>query len=107
MQNQNRAETRQMDRLVADADERVKSLQKILKEKQQENRISKLKIKELGRHVKHNQLEPLSHSIDIVSSGQISAVNPAGAPIQQRIEQASVEVKKEQNADGLPVASTV
>lgn len=71
-----------MDRLVADADERVRNLQKILKEKQQENRISKLKIKELGRHVKHNQLQPLSHSIDVISSGPMSAVNAAGAPLQ-------------------------
>ena len=53
---QHRNETRQMDKQVFEASERVEKLRKVLKEKQQENRISKLKIRELGRHVKHNQL---------------------------------------------------
>ena len=34
---------------------------KELKEKEQENRISKLKIKEMKRLIKHNQLKPLSY----------------------------------------------
>ena len=33
---------------------------KELKEREQENRISKLKIKEMKRLIKHNQLKPLS-----------------------------------------------
>lgn len=34
-------------------------LQRELKEKEQENRISKLKIKEMKRLIKHNQLKPI------------------------------------------------
>ena len=34
-------------------------MQKELKEKEQENRISKLKIKEMKRLIKHNQLRPI------------------------------------------------
>ena len=79
-QNQHRNETKQMDKLVKDADERVKNLQKVLKEKQQENRISKLKIKELSRHVKHNQLHPLSHSIDPVTSSGLALLTPIPPP---------------------------
>ena len=34
-------------------------MKKILKEKEQENRISKLKIKEMRRLIKHKQLRPI------------------------------------------------
>ena len=61
---------------MSDATERVEKLRKVLKEKQQENRISKLKIRELGRHVKHNQLQPLSHSIDAPISNYSAAQTP-------------------------------
>ena len=43
-----------MDKQVRDAEERHRFLQQQLKEKEQENRISKLKIKELRRIIKHN-----------------------------------------------------
>ena len=45
-----------MDKQVREAEERHKLLLQQLKEKEQENRISKLKIKELRRVIKHNQL---------------------------------------------------
>jgi len=37
-------------------------LNKELREKEQENRISKLKIKEMRRLIKHNQLKPIGSS---------------------------------------------
>jgi hypothetical protein len=39
---------------------KIEELAKIVKEKEQENRISRLKIKEMKRLVKHNQLKPLT-----------------------------------------------
>ena len=90
-QNQHRNEVRQMDRLVKDAEDRVNNLKKTLKEKQQENRISKLKIRELGRHVKHNQLQPLSHSIDIPGSGVGSSAVSTPNPFQQLSQPETME----------------
>jgi len=48
-----------MDNQVKDAEARIAALKKQLKEKEQENRISKLRLKELKRNQKHNQLTPL------------------------------------------------
>ena len=45
-----------MDIKVAEAHDRLASLTIQLKEKEQENRITKLKTKELRRQLKHNQL---------------------------------------------------
>ena len=43
-----------MDRQVREAEEKLKGLSQSMKEKEQENRISKLKIKDLRRQLKHN-----------------------------------------------------
>lgn len=48
-----------MDNQVKDAEKRIADFKMQLKEKEQENRISKLKLKDLKRTQKHNQLTPL------------------------------------------------
>lgn len=53
-----------MDIKVAEAHDRLASLTIQLKEKEQENRITKLKTKELRRQLKHNQLQPLLQSLE-------------------------------------------
>ena len=45
---------RNWDKKIKDAEIRLEDLNKELKEKEQENRISKLKIKEMRRLLKHN-----------------------------------------------------
>ena len=52
-------ELRQWDKQVRDKEGALVMLQRELKEREQENRISKLKIKEMKRLIKHNQLKPL------------------------------------------------
>ena len=47
-----------MEKKIKASEEKLEVLQKELKEKDQENRISKLKIKEMKRLIKHNQLRP-------------------------------------------------
>lgn len=42
------------DKKIKEAEDRLEQLNKDLKEKEQENRISKLKIKEMRRLLKHN-----------------------------------------------------
>lgn len=54
-------ELRQWDKQVKDKEKALELLQRELKEREQENRISKLKIKEMKRLIKHNQLKPLNH----------------------------------------------
>lgn len=56
-----------------------------VKEKEQENRISKLKIKDLRRQLKHNQLQPLqSSSID---QSIISTIN-------KNVESSSININQ-------------
>lgn len=52
------------DKKIKEAEMRLEELNKDLKEKEQENRISKLKIKEMRRLLKHNQLKPLNAQDD-------------------------------------------
>ena len=51
---------RKWEKKIKEAEVRLEELNKELKEKEQENRISKLKIKEMRRMLKHNQLKPLN-----------------------------------------------
>lgn len=48
------------DKKIQQSEQKLEALNKELKEKEQENRISKHKIKEMRRHLKHNQLKPLN-----------------------------------------------
>jgi len=50
---------RRWERKIKDSEEKLEILNKELREKEQENRISKLKIKEMRRLIKHNQLKPI------------------------------------------------
>lgn len=59
---------RQWDVKIKDAEAKLGDLQKDLKEKEQENRISKLKIKEMRRLLKHNQLKPLNLESNVADS---------------------------------------
>lgn len=45
---------------MANQEQQIIELKKQVKEKEQENRISKLKVKEMKRLVKHKQLRPLA-----------------------------------------------
>jgi hypothetical protein len=45
---------RKWEKKIKEAESRLEELNKDLKEKEQENRISKLKIKEMRRLLKHN-----------------------------------------------------
>jgi hypothetical protein len=58
----NRLEMRKWERKVKDSETRLDNFNKELKEKEQENRISKLKIKEMRRLIKHNQLKPIQNN---------------------------------------------
>lgn len=51
---------RKWEKKIKEAEQKLEELNKDLKEKEQENRISKLKIKEMRRLLKHNQLKPLN-----------------------------------------------
>ena len=79
-----------MDRQVSEADEKLKTLTQQMKEKEQENRISKLKIKDLRRQLKHNQLQPLQQSATIDNAKSQSNVSqsmnqiPSGRPPMQQ-----------------------
>ena len=53
-EKKHRVEMRQWDRKIKEAEIKLDDLNKELKEKEQENRISKLKIKEMRRLLKHN-----------------------------------------------------
>lgn len=55
-------ELRGWDKKIRTAENSLEDLTKEMKEKEQENRISKLKIKEMRRLMKHNQLKPLAPS---------------------------------------------
>lgn len=50
---------RKWEKKVKDSETKLDVINKELKEKEQENRISKLKIKEMRRLIKHNQLKPI------------------------------------------------
>jgi len=50
---------RKWEKKVKDSEIKLDTINKELKEKEQENRISKLKIKEMRRLIKHNQLRPI------------------------------------------------
>lgn len=54
-----RKEVKQWDKQIKDKENRLVDLTRELKEREQENRISKLKIKEMKRLIKHNQLRPI------------------------------------------------
>ena len=69
---------RKWERKVKDSETRLETINKEVKEKEQENRISKLKIKEMRRLIKHNQLKP------IVNNGQLALPN-----MEQDLELAS------------------
>lgn len=49
-----RKEQKIWDKNIKTQEERLEGMQRLLKEKEQENRISKLKIKEMKRLMKHN-----------------------------------------------------
>ncbi len=51
---------RRWEKKIRESETKLEELTKDLKEKEQENRISKLKIKEMRRLLKHNQLKPLN-----------------------------------------------
>ena len=59
-EKQHRKDLKQWDRSIKEKEQTYTEMQKELKEREQENRISKLKIKEMKRLIKHNQLKPLS-----------------------------------------------
>ena len=50
------------EKKVKDSEVKLDAINKELKEKEQENRISKLKIKEMRRLIKHNQLKPIQNN---------------------------------------------
>ncbi len=58
-EKRHRVELRKWERKIKEGEQRLESFNKELKEKEQENRISKLKIKEMRRLIKHNQLKPI------------------------------------------------
>lgn len=58
----NRFEMRKWEKKVKDSETKLDVINKELKEKEQENRISKLKIKEMRRLIKHNQLKPIQNN---------------------------------------------
>lgn len=67
---------RNWDKKIKDAEIRLEELNKELKEKEQENRISKLKIKEMRRLLKHNQLKPLNDdNTQTNSQAQLAQLN--------------------------------
>lgn len=53
---------RKWEKKVKDSETKLDVINKELKEKEQENRISKLKIKEMRRLIKHNQLKPIQNN---------------------------------------------
>jgi hypothetical protein len=53
---------RKWEKKVKDSEVKLDAINKELKEKEQENRISKLKIKEMRRLIKHNQLKPIQNN---------------------------------------------
>jgi len=61
-EKRHRMEMRKWERKIKDSEQRLEALNKELREKEQENRISKLKIKEMRRLIKHNQLKPIGSS---------------------------------------------
>lgn len=61
-EKKHKIEMRTWDRKIKEAEMRLEEMNKDLKEKEQENRISKLKIKEMRRMLKHNQLKPLGNN---------------------------------------------
>jgi hypothetical protein len=61
-EKRHRMEMRKWERKIKDSEDRLEALNKELREKEQENRISKLKIKEMRRLIKHNQLKPIGSS---------------------------------------------
>lgn len=66
-EKRHKAEMRKWEKKIKDSEAKLEDLNKELKEKEQENRISKLKIKEMRRMLKHNQLKPLN--LDSESNG--------------------------------------
>ena len=58
-EKRHRLELRKWERKIKESEQRLDTFNKELKEKEQENRISKLKIKEMRRLIKHNQLKPI------------------------------------------------
>ncbi len=58
----NRFEMRKWEKKVKDSETKLDTINKELKEKDQENSISKLKIKEMRRLIKHNQLRPIQNN---------------------------------------------
>lgn len=70
-EKRHRQETRQWEKKVKEAQDRLNGLTTELKAKEQENRLSKLKIKEMQRLQKHNQLKPLPD----VSQSKIAPLN--------------------------------
>ncbi len=72
---------RKWEKKIKDSEAKLDELNKELKEKEQENRISKLKIKEMKRMLKHNQLKPLNH--DSESNGQAVLSNASQTVLPQ------------------------
>ena len=68
-------------------------MKQILKEKEQENRISKLKIKEMRRLMKHNQLKPIAGSPKRFGS-PIKKVGFSQSPDKKKEVKEVKEVKK-------------
>lgn len=59
-EKKHKIEMKKWEKKIQSSEQKLEALNKELKEKEQENRISKLKIKEMRRLLKHNQLKPLN-----------------------------------------------
>ena len=73
---------RKWEKKIKDSEGKLEELTKELKEKEQENRISKLKIKEMRRLLKHNQLKPLN-------VGGVSANISDGGELNSQVSQSN------------------
>ena len=71
-QKNHRKEMKQAQKEVAELTDKRDTLYTRLKELDQEQRISTLKLREVGRILKHNQLKPLSPSKNVVSDSSKS-----------------------------------
>lgn len=85
-----RKDIKQWDRSIREKEQKYHELQRILKEREQENRISKLKLKEMKRLIKHNQLKPLSQ----MTPGSINGDIPEDGSKPKDPKNASVATSK-------------
>jgi hypothetical protein len=71
-EKRHRLELRKWERKIKESEQRLDTFNKELKEKEQENRISKLKIKEMRRLIKHNQLKPIQPMQQAAVNGMLA-----------------------------------